>query len=284
MMSGLEQLAFLKELNVKVGMANVGELFEKICGQSVRKSAFVTSAEELPEISVFMDEISSSGNTEAEPFQHELSLDNSQRRHYTLEGCMVNYVSLAIPAVENQQDYAKLAVLCSLVSSKFCHPMIRERRGAYGSGIQAPKFGADLKTLRFFSYRDPANLDTLSVFKHAYYWAVNKTPPLVYEYTDLPEWTETDLKEAKLRTFQQMDSPVDISQLGNAEVFSNFTQKEQDQFRLDVLNVTEEDVLEMAEKYLNLEDEEYMRRCGVCIIGPKEYSLEGKDSWKMLEI
>lgn len=284
MLSGLEQLEFLKNTNVKLALVNIRELFVKIFNKTTQKSLFVCSRDQLPQMKQFLSDIyqPKDSNNEPSSFNHTyFSFPSVKKRHWNLEGCLVNYVSLAIP-VTQEADFAKLRVLSHLVSAKFCHPLIRERNGAYGGGMQPPNLGADLKTLRFFSYRDPSSLDTLGTFKHAYYYIRKEKAPIMGEYTDLPEWTVEDLKEAKLRAFQAIDAPVKISSLGKSEVFSGVSQAQMEQYRTDCLKVTEQDIYEMADKYLSVDlVADGNLNNGVTIIGPKEFSLEGNPKWEM---
>lgn len=64
-------------------------------------------------------------------------------------------------------------VLAALLSAKFLHQEIREKGGAYGGGAVA---GGGNFT--YYSYRDPKNLETFSVYRHAAEWAsrANFTP------------------------------------------------------------------------------------------------------------
>ena len=308
MMGGLEQLQFLKELEIEQldeedgdsesqpivvrsnyakskGTIDINRFFDKIFNKSGQKSAFVTcSAEkgELPEISTFIDQINTK-HSNSENFQHNLDLSSdSSKRHWTLEGSMVNYVSLAIKT--DEEDVSKLQVLAKLISAKYTHPLIRERGGAYGSGLIPPGLGSDLKTLRYFSYRDPANLNTLATYKQTYDWAVGNKVPISYQSSDLSPWTEEDLKEAKLRAFQSIDAPVAVSNLGNSEVFQKITAEKKNKYRNDVLNVTADDIKSMAEKYLRpIEDGHDKEYEGVCIIGPTEFSLS-EQNWEMRDV
>ncbi len=62
------------------------------------------------------------------------------------------------------KDSATLEVLGELMSRGELHKLIREKGGAYGSGV---KFNALAGAYTFFSYRDPFNLTTIDNFKQA---------------------------------------------------------------------------------------------------------------------
>ena len=57
-------------------------------------------------------------------------------------------------------------VLAALLSAKYLHQEIREKGGAYGGGAVA---GGG--TFTYYSYRDPKNLETFSVYRNAAEWA-----------------------------------------------------------------------------------------------------------------
>ena len=58
-------------------------------------------------------------------------------------------------------DNAAASVLSELLSRGELHKLIREKGGAYGSGV---KFNSLAGNFSFFSYRDPQNLGTLDNF------------------------------------------------------------------------------------------------------------------------
>merc|ERR1712106_487293 len=82
----------------------------------------------------------------------------------------INFTSLAVPTVPFANvDNASLKVLAALLSSKYLHPEIREKGGAYGGGATA---GSGAFT--FYSYRDPKNLETFSVYKNSASWVLEE--------------------------------------------------------------------------------------------------------------
>jgi len=276
-LNGMDQLEFLKKTSVKELDFEIREIHERITNSG--KKLLVTIDEESQEIENWQNEVLGSGRIEE--FESGLKLvENGLKKHYTLEGCQVNYVSFAIP-VDDQEDYAALKIMTHLISAKFLHPIIRERGGAYGSGLAAPAFGSDLGTLRFFSYRDPANLDTLATFKQAVLWVLGERCSVA---ADIQAWGKEELKEAKLRAFQTVDSPLSLSQLGSAEVITNYDLESQTKYRNELLEISEEEVVRVAKKYLLPAMESAGGNYGTCIIGPKEYSLVSNDGWDMKDI
>ncbi len=150
----------------------------------------------------------------------------------------VNFCAKAYPApAENSPDAPVLAVLGRYLQDGFLHGEIREKGGAYGSGASYDPEG---RTFRFFSYRDPRALETLSDFDRALEWFT----------------TQRDarrLEESILGTIRALDHPR--SPAGEAErAFFNRLYGRDDQFRRSfrerVLNSSHEALADVADKYL----------------------------------
>ncbi|XP_023336821.1 presequence protease, mitochondrial isoform X2 [Eurytemora carolleeae] len=104
----------------------------------------------------------------------------------------INFTSQSLPTVHyTHPDSAPLRVLAAVMSSKYLHPEIREKGGAYGGGATAGS-----GTFTFYSYRDPKNLETFSVYRKAGEWAAEGN------------FSDQDVEEGQLRIFQRLDEPV----------------------------------------------------------------------------
>merc|ERR1719219_2474028 len=146
----------------------------------------------------------------------------------------INFTSQAVPTVSyTHPDYASLRVLAALLSSKFLHPEIREKGGAYGGGATASD-----GTLTFYSYRDPKNLETFSVYDRSALWLLEDN------------FDQSDVNEAILRVFQGVDSPVTPGYRGMREFLTGVTDQMFADHRLALKNVKVTDVKAVAEKYL----------------------------------
>lgn len=106
--------------------------------------------------------------------------------------------SMIIPTLTNIDDFGALTVLGDLMTFNFLIPLIREKGGAYGAGAKASESGI----FSFYSYRDPKVLQTYENFEKALDSVLNK------------DFTEAQLREAKLVTFQKLDKVVDPSVKG----------------------------------------------------------------------
>jgi Zn-dependent M16 (insulinase) family peptidase len=148
----------------------------------------------------------------------------------------VYYGALALPTVSYTSPAgAPLQILSQLLTHKYLHHEIREKGGAYGGGAYAR--GLD-GVFGFYSYRDPNPQNTMSIMRSAGQWAVEK------------EWTDRDLEEAKLSVFQNVDAPEAVSSEGMSRFLSGVTDEMVQERRERFLDVTKEQVREVAQKYI----------------------------------
>ncbi|KAI1415353.1 Metalloenzyme, LuxS/M16 peptidase-like protein [Hypoxylon sp. FL1857] len=178
----------------------------------------------------------------------------------------VYYGCLALPTASyTSPQGAPLQILAQLLTHKHLHHEIREKGGAYGGG-------AYMKGLEgifgFYSYRDPNPQNTLSIMKGAGRWAVDK------------QWSDQDLEEAKISVFQGVDAPKSVNAEGMLRFMSGITHEMQQKRREQLLDVTKDQVREVAQKYIvdGLAKEEER----VAFLGKKQDWVD--DSWKVNEI
>ncbi|OTA67306.1 hypothetical protein K449DRAFT_401818 [Hypoxylon sp. EC38] len=178
----------------------------------------------------------------------------------------VYYGCLALPTASyTSPQGAPLQILAQLLTHKHLHHEIREKGGAYGGG-------AYMKGLEgifgFYSYRDPNPQNTLAIMKGAGRWAVDK------------EWSDRDLEEAKISVFQGVDAPKSVNAEGMLRFMSGVTHEMQQKRREQLLDVTKDQVREVAQKYIvdGLAKEEER----ITFLGKKRDWVD--DSWKVNEI
>ena len=148
----------------------------------------------------------------------------------------VYYGALALPTVSYVSPAgAPLQILSQLLTHKHLHHEIREKGGAYGGGAYSR--GLD-GVFGFYSYRDPNPQNTMSIMRNAGQWAVEK------------QWTDRDLKEAKLSVFQSVDAPQAVSDEGMTRFLSGVSDEMLQERRERLLDVTKEQVREVAQKYI----------------------------------
>lgn len=146
-----------------------------------------------------------------------------------------NYSSKAISTVPyTHEDYPALKILAKIISTAYLLPEVREKEGAYGSGASLSSEGVFL----FYSFRDPNSTKTFDTFDRT------------YDFVRTYDFKQTDLDEAKLGVFQQIDSPVSPGSRGLLKFTYNITDDDVQAQRLKLKAVTREDILRVAEKYL----------------------------------
>jgi Zn-dependent M16 (insulinase) family peptidase len=128
-----------------------------------------------------------------------------------------------------------LQILSQLLTHKYLHHEIREKGGAYGGGAYSR--GLD-GVFGFYSYRDPNPQNTMEIMRGAGQWAVEK------------QWTDRDLEEAKLSVFQSVDAPQSVSDEGMTKFLSGVSDEMMQERRERLLDVTKEQVGEVAQKYV----------------------------------
>ncbi|KAI2633927.1 Metalloenzyme, LuxS/M16 peptidase-like protein [Xylaria nigripes] len=178
----------------------------------------------------------------------------------------VYYGGLALPTVSyTSPDGAPLQILAQLLTHKHLHHEIREKGGAYGGG-------AYMKGLEglfgFYSYRDPNPQNTLSIMKNAGRWAVDK------------QWSAQDLEEAKISVFQSIDAPKSVNTEGMTRFVSGITEEMQQKRREQLLDVTKEQVREVAQKYII--DALSKKSERIAFLGNKQDWVD--NSWEVKEI
>ncbi|KAI0146375.1 Metalloenzyme, LuxS/M16 peptidase-like protein [Xylariaceae sp. FL1272] len=178
----------------------------------------------------------------------------------------VYYGSLALPTVSYTSPHgAPLQILAQLLTHKHLHHEIREKGGAYGGG-------AYMKGLEglfgFYSYRDPNPQNTLSIMRNAGRWAADKN------------WSDQDLEEAKISVFQGVDAPKSVNTEGMLRFVSGITDEMQQTRREQLLDVTKDQVREVAQRYIV--DALAWKKERTAFLGAKQDWVD--DSWKVKEI
>lgn len=174
----------------------------------------------------------------------------------------VYYAAKALPGVAyTHRDGAPLQVLANMLTFKFLHREVREKGGAYGGGAA---YNALDGMLNFYSYRDPHPLQSLQTF--------DKCGPYVLNDA---KWANTDLNEAKLTIFQQIDAPISRKSEGVTLFHSGVTDEMRQARREQLLDVSLLDIHRVAEKYL-------LNKTGAnAIIGPPIVGSTKLPEWEI---
>ena len=152
----------------------------------------------------------------------------------------VNFSAKAYPTVaSNHKDNATLHVLAGYLRNGFLHRAIREQGGAYGGGAGQD---ANSASFRFYSYRDPRLLDTLTDFDKSIQWLLSA------------EQTPHHLEEAILGVIANMDKPSSPAGEAKQAFYNglfNRTLEHRMIFRERVLSTTLADLRNVAQTYFD---------------------------------
>jgi Zn-dependent M16 (insulinase) family peptidase len=177
----------------------------------------------------------------------------------------VYYSGVAVPTVPYSHEHsASLQILSQLLTHKHLHHEIREKGGAYGGGAYAKGLSG---IFGFYSYRDPNPQNTMKIIQDAGQWARDKT------------WTNQDLEEAKLSVFQSVDAPESVSAEGMTRFLSGVDEAMEQKKREQLLDVQQDDVTRVAEKYLV----DGMAGANIAVLGEKKDWVQGSEGWQIRE-
>jgi Zn-dependent M16 (insulinase) family peptidase len=154
----------------------------------------------------------------------------------------VNFCAKAYPTVPvDHPDAAALTVLGGFLRNGYLHSTIREQGGAYGGGASQD---SNIAAFRFYSYRDPRLTATLDDFDASLQW--------LHQNEHDPE----QLEQAILGVIGSMDKPGSPAGEAKQDFHNNLfgrTPEQQRRFRARVLAVTLDDLISVAQKYLQPE-------------------------------
>ncbi len=151
----------------------------------------------------------------------------------------VNFCAKAYPTVPSgHPDAPVLAVLGAYLRNGFLHRSIREQGGAYGGGAS---HDANVGAFRFFSYRDPRNLETLADFDASIDWLMTA------------KHDELALEEAILSVMSSLDKPAspagEVKKAFYDELYGRTTEQKR-QVRDAIISTTIDDLQRVASNYL----------------------------------
>lgn len=180
----------------------------------------------------------------------------------------VYYSAMAVSTIPYTNPAgAPLQILSQLLTHKHLHHEIREKGGAYGGGAYASGLGG---TFGYYSYRDPNPQNTLKIMQNAGAWARDR------------QWTAQDLEEAKLSVFQGLDAPQSVNQEGMTEFLSGVDHEMQQTRREQLLDVTAEQVKDVAQKFLVEPIES--GRVHTAVLGAKQDFFTEEKGWSVKEM
>jgi presequence protease len=135
-------------------------------------------------------------------------------------------------------DAPVLSVLANLLTNQVLHQALREEGGAYGGRA---KYVAQSGLFTMLSYRDPRLAGTYEDFMRAIAWIIES--PLSREH----------IEEAIIGTIGELDkpySPYQEAMIAWRMQQRGITQAMREQFRTGVLQCTDQELKDVAKKYL----------------------------------
>ncbi|AJV02326.1 Cym1p [Saccharomyces cerevisiae YJM1592] len=279
-LNGIEQLQFINRLHSLLDNEEtfqrevVDKLTElqKYIVDTNNMNFFITSDSDVQaktvesQISKFMERLPHGSCLPNGPKTSDYPLIGSKCKHTLIKfPFQVHYTSQALLGVPyTHKDGSALQVMSNMLTFKHLHREVREKGGAYGGGAS---YSALAGIFSFYSYRDPQPLKSLETFKNSGRYILNDA-----------KWGVTDLDEAKLTIFQQVDAPKSPKGEGVTYFMSGVTDDMKQARREQLLDVSLLDVHRVAEKYL-------LNKEGVStVIGP---GIEGKTvspNWEVKEL
>jgi len=152
----------------------------------------------------------------------------------------INFCAKAYPTVPIEHpDAAPLHVLGRFLTHGYIHGALRERGGAYGGGAS---YDSSIAAFRFYSYRDPRLQETLKDFDESIKWLHNNKHA----------WEKVE--EAILGVISAIDQPSSPAGEAKQAFHNNLfgrTEAERNRARNAIIEVTLDDLIRVAEKYLS---------------------------------
>ncbi|KAL3286429.1 hypothetical protein HHI36_000937 [Cryptolaemus montrouzieri] len=264
-LTGLQHIAYMKQLmnvsNYPAMLRAMADIGKSLFNQKNLRCALNVSDDQVLKViesfKSFVHQIPEGPSTPASDKSYVTgkvlsSKSAVQCQHHVLN-VPVNYCSKAVLTVPyTNPEYSRLRVLARLLTSKYLHPNLRERYGAYGGGARLTTDGV----FTFFSYRDPRNLQTLDIFDETQKWL----------HEELNKVTPQEIVESKLGVFQAIDAPIPPCHKGCNEFYLRLTPDILQNHRAEVMSVDHNALREVGEKYLSATDKILN---GKVIMGPK---------------
>ena len=192
--------------------------------------------------------------------------DNYKRKTFFPLPYQVYYSALSVPTVSyTDLSGSALQILSQLLTHKYLHHEIREKGGAYGGGASARGLSG---IFSYYSYRDPNPENSIKVMQNAGRWARDR------------DWTNQDLEEAKLSTFQSVDAPTSVNEDGMVRFLSGVTEEMEQKKREQMLDVKKEDVQEVAQRFLV----DGMKNARVAVLGERKDWVDEDAGWSIKNI
>jgi len=169
----------------------------------------------------------------------KIAIEHAPKKQVWTTNTQVNFVSRAFKTcLHTDPDAAPLTILSSVLRNGYLHRAIREQGGAYGGGANQDSAAG---VFRFYSYRDPRVLDTLTDFGQSVEWFLSKSHGF------------EPIEEAILGVIGSIDKPGSPAGEARQDFHNRLmgrSYEDRHDFRDRILAVTEDELKRVAEKYL----------------------------------
>lgn len=252
-LSGISQVKFINRLSALLDDEN--EFQEKVVDKLIEIQKLVINSNDMKyfittdsstqilkveeEIGKFNNKLPKTGDFVGMEASRFPKLESKNGTYSTLIDFpfQVHYTSSCLSGISyTHKDGAPLQVLANMLTFKHLHREIREKGGAYGGGAT---YSALDGIFGFYSYRDPNPLNSLETFSKSGNYVMNHA-----------QWGQSDINEAKLTIFQQIDAPISRKSEGTTLFHSGVTDEMRQTRREQLLDVTLNDIQMVAEKYI----------------------------------
>jgi Zn-dependent M16 (insulinase) family peptidase len=271
---GINQVSFMSDLLVKAQEGQLDETIDKLqqlskflLNKPIAKVSVSVEQQYAKEVETRLSDFLEGTFSQPRPSGKNLGdmdfTPGKPAKNYIPMPGTVNYVAKALPTVHyNHPDAPYLQLLSEVVTHQYLHREIREKGGAYGSGLSF-----HTGYVGFYSYRDPHIERTLDTFSGTLKWLKNTSIK--------DEWVQ----QAKFHVFQGIDAPVSPSKKGITEFNTGITYDMRQRKREKLLSATKDDLLGVAEKYLGSED-----KASVSVMGSENNTKFKEDqTWNYIE-
>lgn len=245
-MSGVGFITKLEQLNKSLNINDLVVKWQEILTKAKKghkKSLLITNENSSEKtISQLQNKLS---QFEASEFEEtiidETQKDSNEIKTVYSTATEINFCGMAIKVIDKSHvDSYLLSLIALSLRNGFLHNAIREAGGAYGGGAS---YDSNAGIFRFFSYRDPRDLDTIVDFKQSIKWLLQSG-----------EFNQEILDEAILNLISSIDKPL-LPVVNVTSSFGAFLNGVTDEYlaqqRLKILSANVALCVEAAYKYLN---------------------------------
>ncbi len=179
----------------------------------------------------------------------------------------VSYAVSGINTTQIGQEFdGALTVLSTMLTYGYLWNEIRVHGGAYGCGFRAGISGA----ATFHSYRDPAPLNSLEVYKN--------TAQFIREFAAGEEEADKYIISS-IASAESLKSPLQMGKTADVYYFTHTTYEDKQRNRTRMLSLKKEDLTDFCALFDKMAEES-----SVCIVGNEKALADAGEGWTVLRL